>query len=560
MKHWATLLLFLTLGISISKATETTGNNGEINLAILNDSLAKYISTDNRLKHLYQENSNQHLWIGQSFDKEKFKPLIEILSNSKQHGLPSDLFNKTRIEQIVDSLSENKYPKEKYYEALAQLEFLSTKASIDYVKALKFGYTNPKKIMPNDYFIDVVQPDSLYFSYINKLVLACPIKAMMKSEPKGEMYVKMQNKLIAIDSLSSVKLETIVPKAGDASYKLNDENVNIGRIVDRLVLTGNYTYTGTDSLKNILTKDLLDAVNKFRRENSYHEDDEIGKTTIEVLNRPLSYYMKKLQANLERQRWRRKKVRSDRRVEVNVAPFRLFAYDKNEVALQMIVCVGTVANRTPLMESDINIVNMNPVWNVPRSITQKELYHSIKKDPNYLKRRNMTMSQGGKAVDPASIDWSKTSSSTFNYSISQGAGSGNSLGRVKFLFPNRFSVYLHDTPSQSAFLRKNRAVSHGCVRLEKPIDFTQYCMSKLDDKLYKDQILYTIERSPESEEGKRKMKDGSLKKLPNVINLSKTIPVTLDYHTVFAMPAQSSLYFADDVYGHDNTILRSISL
>jgi murein L,D-transpeptidase YcbB/YkuD len=170
------------------------------------------------------------------------------------------------------------------------------------------------------------------------------------------------------------------------------------------------------------------------------------------------------------------------------------------------------------------------------------------------------MSKNGKAVDPSTIDWSSTSSESFNYAIVQGAGGGNSLGRMKFMFPNRFAVYLHDTPSQGPFERKIRAVSHGCVRLHKPIDFALYCTSNIGNALYRDRVLYSTDRAPESVEGKESQKNGTLKRLPDMIYLDSKIPLTIDYYTVFIKPDSSELCYTDDVYNLDSRILSALNI
>ena len=557
MRNYLLSAFILLLSLPQLKATKETVNNYNIDKKIFLDSLSGYINQDHRLKNFYQDNKNTPLWFGSTLELNQIKGLLTILGNSKEHGLSPELFKKKRIEQLTDSISKNLYLSDsKRYAALARLEALSTRAVINYVKTLKFGYLNPRSTFPDDYFIETIQPDSLYYAYINKLIIISPIGAMMNAQPMNTAYVRLQNKLSTLDSIKHVKIAVISSK----EYKLNDADENITLIAKRLMLTGEYKPHKTDSLSNILDQNLLDAINKFREENCLHIGNEIGSATINALNRPLEYYYKKILANLERYRWRKKIKNNNRRVEVNIAPFYLTAYDGAKSVLEMNVCAGSTDNRTPLMQSNINSINLNPVWYVPRSITQKELYHSIKKNPDYLKRKNMKLSKNGKEVNIASIDWSKTSAETFNYSISQESGDGNSLGRMKFLFPNRFSVYLHDTPSKAAFNYKNRAVSHGCIRLQKPIEFVMYCTSNLQNRLYRDRILYSIEQTPESEEGKKQLQNGKLKKLPNIINIERTVPLTIDYYTVFLKPDQESLFYTDDVYDLDSLILKYINL
>jgi murein L,D-transpeptidase YcbB/YkuD len=238
----------------------------------------------------------------------------------------------------------------------------------------------------------------------------------------------------------------------------------------------------------------------------------------------------------------------------------LFAVKKDSLPLAMRVCVGAVTNKTPLLESYISYLNLNPVWNVPASIAQGEVAMLQKKNPDYMQERGMKMYQGGKEVDISSIDWEEVDPARFPYIIRQSPGGGNSLGLIKFMFDNAFSVYLHDTPSKSAFNRKDRAVSHGCVRLQRPFELAFFCLNTTSDNIYKDRLYYSINKPLVSDEGKKLAKENKLKKLPDIIHPNGKISLSIDYYTAYMYPGvENTLYYADDTYGYDNLILNELS-
>ena len=262
---------------------------------------------------------------------------------------------------------------------------------------------------------------------------------------------------------------------------------------------------------------------------------------------------------MERYRWQRTKKIHNKHIEVNVAAASLVATHADSLPLMMRVCIGTVSNKPPLLQSDISYLNLNPYWNVPKSITQGEVAVLQKRDTTYIRRKNMKLYKGGKQVDVSSINWKEVNPSNFSYIVRQEPGYGNSLGLIKFMFNNNHSVYLHDTPSKMAFNRKNRAVSHGCVRVQKPFDLAFFCLSPVTD-VFKDQLLYSAKMNPVSNAGKKLLRENKLKKLPDIINLKEDNKISLfiDYYTAFMYPNEDDLFYADDTYGYDDLILNAL--
>lgn len=526
----------------------------------LKDVIHDIIQKDSLLLPFYTENQYHPIWVHDTLDTEKIQYFLTILSDSKSHGIPEEYFSADRIESLTDSIDSGKYNLDDLYSKMAELELISTKTAVKYVTGMNYGFVDPKKLFQKDYDISVSTPDSAFYFNLYKGLKDDPIAIISESHPADPVYQRLLDEYKDLEQKKEIEFE---PITSTATYKLGDKNKHISEIAKRLMLTGEYVpqvdSIHNDSLHLVLDKSLLEAINTFRRKNSYPEENEVGKLTIDALNRPLDYYQTKLRANMERYRWRRTKAKHDKHIEVNVASASLVATQPDSLPLIMRVCVGTAYNKTPLLQSDINYLNLNPVWNVPTSIAQKEVAVLQKKDPTYIKRHNMKLYKGGKEVDISTIDWNEVTPSKFSYTIRQSPGGGNSLGLVKFMFNNAFSVYLHDTPSKAAFGRKNRAVSHGCVRVQKPFELAFFCMAVMSDNIYKDRLYYSIDKPPVSEAGKKLAKDNKLKKLPDILNPKDKISLFIDYYTAYTYPNDDMIYYADDTYGYDNIILDALN-
>ena len=242
------------------------------------------------------------------------------------------------------------------------------------------------------------------------------------------------------------------------------------------------------------------------------------------------YYRDRLLVNMERARWQYALDKGKKYVVANVAAFMLQAInEETDSILEMRICVGSVKNKTPLLSSRIYYMELNPYWNVPQSIIRKEIIPTYRRDTTYFTRNRMKVydNKTGLQVDPHSIKWAKYAGKGVPYTVKQDNKTGNSLGRIIFRFPNPHSVYLHDTPSRWAFTRKNRAVSHGCVRLQKALDFSFFLLNK-QDSLLEDRIRIAMDIKPVTEEGKKLPVSAAYRELKHY-SLEKYIPLFIDY-------------------------------
>ena len=531
----------------------------ELELALQN-----HFSDTSLIDKFYKSNGYESVWVKDTFDVVRIDTLLYYLNNSVNHGLKPDMFAAKTIKALRDSVMTGSFSDSMpaLYTALARLEKQATKAVQQYAYGMRYGFIDVKKVFPHDYHIPLQNPDSVFHEFVFGNIDSRLVYLLQEVQPKDSIYALLQRELQYYRALSDTTFGLIPLKDPKKVFKLKDSDSQVMPLIaKRLMLTGELPHTEkADSVYKTLSPELMNAINVFRLNNSYPEDDrELGKKTIDALNRPMSYYANKLVANLERYRWKRQTALPEKYVEVNIAAFHLVAVEPGYPTLKMNVCGGIpFKNQTPLLESAISYINLNPTWSVPRSIVEKEIYYLVKKNPDYFKKNNMQVTRNGKRVNTDSIDWSQFNNpKTFPFSVRQDPGNGNALGRIKFMFSNPFSVYLHDTPSKNAFNYTMRGVSHGCVRIQKPMDFAFFCLAN-KDSLYYDRLRYSVDQAPLSKKGKEFLKQGKLTKLPDIVNLADFVPLFIDYFTVYALPKERKLYFSDDVYGFDERINKEL--
>lgn len=280
---------------------------------------------------------------------------------------------------------------------------------------------------------------------------------------------------------------------------------------------------------------LTAAVKAFQQEFNIYPDGKAGKQTIRMLNRRPSDWS--LQTAINMDRWRKfADTLPERYLLVNIPAFRLIVMEQGDTMLQSRVIVGNPRTRTPVLSSSMTNFVLYPYWRVPYSIVFKEMLPQIKKDVYYLAEKNLeVVDRHGQVVDPATIDWNKLNRHHFPYVLRQMDGLDNSLGIMKFNFPNKFSVYLHDTNNRNLFSNTNRALSHGCVRVQEWDSLAMY--------LIRDDPRISLRDSVRSWISQEQQK---------VCMLEKRIPIYIRYFT--AEQRNGRLQFYEDIYGEDQVL------
>ena len=494
---------------------------------------------------------------------ERVNLLDSFLQKSPEHGLTAERFDAQKIRDILTKTDTVNID----YKQLAELEILLTRNYYKYCSSLQYGCYNPVNLYPNDYFIATQRPDSVFirriFSNPDSLVFY-----LRSVQPSSRDYKNLQAELQNMKRLSDSIFKPIPPMPDNQQIKYDKKHSSVPLIARRLMISGELPYHSKwDSVYTRFDGRVLKAINIFRGKNNLIQDKEIGNQTIKALNQDFKTRYKIVAINLERMRWKPEKIITNKYVHVNVADMTLRAMRGDTLVHSMRVCVGQPPkHKTPLLYGKMYELVLNPTWTVPSSIIINEISRKMAYDPGYLSRNQMKVYKNREQVSAYSVPWSNISKSYQPYVIVQDAGPGNSLGRIKFNFSNPFNVYLHDTNAKSVFQRHYRAVSHGCVRVEKPLELSFFCMSDIDSTnkkqvskrtILKDQILYSIDKTPLTRAGKEYIDSVAKGKKLSKVELNPGVAVLLDYKTCFT-GVKGDVQYCNDHYKMDSLLISKL--
>jgi murein L,D-transpeptidase YcbB/YkuD len=348
------------------------------------------------------------------------------------------------------------------------------------------------------------------------------------AEPVNRYYITLRDALKKLASLEkNGRWDSI--HADKKIYKKGDSAAVITAVKDRLHAWGDLPLQDTSP---VFTAALDTALRSFQERMGLAVNGSIQQPVLNALNVPLEKRIRQVLLNMERMRW----VPVDpgnNYLLVNIPEFKLHVYENGRLSWSCNVVVGKPGASTVIFTKPLKHVVFSPYWNVPPGILANEVLPAVKRNPGYLARQNMeVVGASGKQIPAGSISWSKYSGSGFPYIIRQKPGRSNALGKVKFLFPNEYNIYLHDTPSRYLFGETKRSFSHGCIRVAEP--------KRLAEWILRNDPAWTPEKIDKA------MNDSKEK----FVQVKDTLPVFIGYFTAF-VNSRGQLNFRDDVYGHD---------
>ena len=275
-------------------------------------------------------------------------------------------------------------------------------------------------------------------------------------------------------------------------------------------------------------------------QNGLEADGILGPQTLRALNISAEQRVRQIVVNMERWRWLPRNL-GDRYILVNIAGFNLDVVEGEAPVLSMRVVVGKTYRKTPVFSDNITYLVINPYWGVPDSIARKDILPKLKKESNFLRDLKIRVYDGlggnSKEIDPNTIDWNVVSAAELSYRFKQDPGPQNALGKIKFMFPNRFNVYLHDTPSKELFGKARRDFSSGCIRVEKPDELVEYLLRNHPD-WSPEKIRSTLANSHLTTQ---------------TIKLSEPMNIHILYWTVW-VAKDDRIYFSPDIYDRDTAL------
>jgi murein L,D-transpeptidase YcbB/YkuD len=525
-------------------------------------------SINKQLKHWYKIHNYGTAWFQANVTINKIDTLLGFISQIGKHGLKPEQLAYVKLLELTKELKKRDFT----YLELAKLEIKASLAYIRYCGGMKFGFINPQ-ISCSNYFLSFQQIDS---AFINSCFTASnkSLKFFLVSiQPKSKTYLELQSKKDKYQFLVDSTFTPIPLLPEKETIKLGAIHSSIPLIARRLMITGELAFNPNYKTDyQCFDQNILNALNAFRSKNGQLQDEEIGNKTINALNISFDRYIDKINVNLERLRWKPAEPCGEKYIRVNVAAMTLTAYQKNNAYLNMKVCVGKPENKTPFLQSRIHELILNPTWTVPNSIIIKEYSKIGIADSGYFNRHSIRAFKEGKEVNTATIEWGKISKTYQPYKLVQDSGDVNSLGRLKFNFNNPFSVYLHDTNSKSTFRKHFRAVSHGCIRIEKPLDLAFFCLPEINpninpleterQNLLKAKIRYSMNVKVIRTKSTDSISTNSERMKLKRVGLNPSVPIVIDYQTCFSNQT-GEVVFTDDIYNFDkelSLILHRIKL
>ncbi len=461
---------------------------------------------------------------------------FEIIQ-SKFDGLnPSD-YHLDQINAIFEQFEANKkIGQANELDDLTGIDLLLSDAFLHLAAHLELGKVNPQSLN-GDWEITRKTSKVSYPELLSSALAQQQIRQSLETlYPNITVYKKGREVIRAIDEIR--KNDTLNWKAVKVvkSIKVGETNSGIPNLRERLVFwkyLEPYAYEDEKAYDSTMFL----AVQKFQERNGLEPDGALGKNTVYALNQSPTYLIDKASVNMERLRWLPDTLRGAEMILVNIANYQLDYLSNRDTLFSTRVIVGTKYHKSPIFSSAMSYIVFSPYWNLPTSIVRNEVMPAVRKNPNYLAQKNMeVVTYSGQAVDPSSVNWSGKS---IPYMVRQKPGEHNSLGLVKFMFPNEHSVYIHDTPARSLFSREDRALSHGCIRIQNPATFAEL--------LLKSNEVWTP----------AKINTAMHHKHEQIVRLDRKIPVVLLYLT-FWSDSKGQGHFRQDIYERDAEVLSAL--
>ncbi|MEE9547853.1 MAG: L,D-transpeptidase family protein [Nitrosomonadaceae bacterium] len=474
------------------------------------------------LPELYKKYSYQPIWTNPG----SVRQLVDAIKDSYHDGLTPEDYHLSLIQQLQKALVAKPDPAKR-----AKLDVVLTDSLVRLGYHLLMGKVDPESLdrnwnMDRTLKLDPILKMSVAIDNAQVTGLVAGFR------PKADFYRDLKQVLANYRKIQAEGGWPQVP-AGE-TLKPGMTTPRVTTIRQRLVVT---TDMPAVSMESSLYDAAVEAgVKQFQQRHGFEADGIVGKGTLAAMNVPIKARIGQLRVNLDRARWVLHDLPQDF-VVTDIAGFNLLYIRNGQEAWKTRVQVGKTYRKTPVFRDRIRYIEFNPTWTIPPGILRKDILPKVKRDPQYLQNKNMVvLNQQGKQIDIATIDWSQYPGKGFPYLIRQQPGPNNALGRVKFIFPNKHSVYLHDTPSKSGFKRAERAFSSGCIRVQNPFHFAELLLA---DKPGWDRAK--IDAVVESRKTTR-------------VNLSKPLTVMLLYWTA-AVDNERRVVFKQDIYDRDGAVL-----
>ncbi|WP_092082065.1 L,D-transpeptidase family protein [Poseidonocella sedimentorum] len=487
-----------------------------------NQAVATAAAGDRDIAGFYKAVNYEGIWTGKD-DRARRAALISALERAGDHGLPTARFSPDALKAKMDATKDPA--------ALGRLEVEISALFLDYARSLQTGLLTPSRI---DEGLVREVPYRARQSYLVNLMKSDPRGFFNALAPRTPEYTRLMKE--------KLRLETLIGRGGwgptVAATKLEPgaSGPSVIALRDRLAAMGFIGRSATQTYD----AEIQSAVQQFQLAHGLSPDGVAGSGTLKELNASPERRLQSVIVAMERERWFNR-PRGKRHVLVNLTDFKARIIDNNAVTFETRTVVGANQSdrRSPEFSDVMEFLVINPSWYVPRSIATKEYLPMLQENPNAVRHLEITDSNG-RRIDRSAVDFTSLTEKTFPFAMREPPSQGNALGIVKFMFPNRYNIYLHDTPAKSLFSREVRAYSHGCIRLAEPREFAYALLARqtADPQGYFQSVLATGRETR--------------------VNLKQPVPVHIIYRTAYTQ-ADGRTQFRRDVYGRDARIWAALA-
>ena len=492
------------------------------------------------LPDFYRNRDFLPAWIDDGLALANARALPAALRRVASDGLEPDNYHLAAIESLLAEIDASAGKGLRYVrpEALADLEMLLTDGFLLCGSHLVHGQVNPETIQ-SEWFIKGRFEDLA--AALERGLAAKDVPGALDSlRPGFAVYQGLRQAYGQYVQLAAAGGWPRFP-AGPKLVK-GDRDVRVTALRGSLAAMGDLPDAGAAGDTDLFDETVEGAVKSFQLRHGLEPDGVVGAETASAIDVPAADRLKQIRANLERWRWITSEL-GERYVLVNVAGFRVGIYEEGREVLSMPVIVGRSYRQTPDFSGRISTITLNPTWTVPPKLAREDILPKLRADPSYLTKKGIRVfenwSEGAREIDGADVDWKQIREDRLSYKFRQDPGPQNALGRILFQFPNKFDVYMHDTPEHWLFSRTVRDFSSGCIRVERPLDVAGYLLGD-DPDWTKEKIVEAIDA-------------GETK----VIRLRKPLNIHILYWTVW-LGEDGRVQFRQDIYLRDVALVRAL--
>ncbi|GGE97620.1 L,D-transpeptidase family protein [Stappia taiwanensis] len=480
--------------------------------------------TELSVRDFYQQRLFQPLWLSEDGLNPFAKELLVALENAGEHALDPEDYDPDRLAQLAFNAAG--------LADLAALDVALSSTYVTYASHLAAGRVKPNRVNKSLKLFPLAPDPVTLLDLVDSSESFTEVLEGLS--PNTPNYDRLKDRLADYRAKQAAGGFTAVPSGPVLKPGMTDDRLEALRarmIEEDLLAPGSHSGDVYDGA-------LLAAVKLFQERHGLEVDGIIGKNTLVEINVPIAARIEQMALNMERRRWMPDDL-GERYVFINLADQNLKVVDNDKTVHTTRVVVGKPYHATPVFSDQITYAEINPFWTVPFSIATKEYLPQLQRNPGALAAKNIRIFSGNREISPYSVDWNGVSRRNFSYTLRQDPGPRNALGRIKFMFPNKYSIYIHDTPSKALFSRAQRSFSHGCIRAENPFDLGEVLLAR--DGWSKDRLIAARDT-----------------KKRRIVKLKEPIPVHLTYLTAW-VNKDGSTHFRRDVYGRDKVLKTALT-